>query len=76
MSFHIILACMNRAVRAVLPLDATAWKSPALCVRLEPAAMMSSEILFLYPLLLDRLLVRVLETHIESWIPGRVTAKS
>ena len=23
-----------------------------------------------------RLLERVLETHIESWIPGRVTAKS
>ena len=23
-----------------------------------------------------RLLVRVLETHIESWIPGRVTARA
>ena len=53
MSIHVILACMNRAVRAVLSLDATAWRSPALCVRLESAAMMSYEILFLYPLLLD-----------------------
>ena len=31
------LACMNSDVRAVLPLDATAWRSPALCIRLEPA---------------------------------------
>ena len=38
MSIHVILACMNRAVRAVLSLDATAWRSPALCVRLESAA--------------------------------------